>query len=236
MAAPEIRRRRVVIVSFVVAALFLVGTLLTSFGRNGSAPGRSTTEQGAATRSTVAVRTSGPAAERSGVPVGFSHDEHGAVAAAIAYATASQRWLYFTDDEIRKAVSQIATPTAGARLADDVVRTVSSARKRLGASPGRVWWLVRPLARQVVLHQRDSARVAVWVVTVLSAAQVAAPQSEWMTVTVDLTWLGGDWRVDAVGNSPGPTPMTGPDDRPWDAQPFDDALSNFTRLDGEPVK
>ncbi len=30
--------------------------------------------------------------------------------------------------------------------------------------------------------------------------------------------------------------MIGPGDRPWDAEPFDDALDGFTRLDGEPVR
>ncbi len=170
------------------------------------------------------------------MPVGFTHDEHGAVVAAVAFATASQRWLYFTDDEIRAAVEQIAAPSAAPRLTDDVVSEVSTARERLGASSGRVWWLVRPLAWEVEVRTDDEARVSVWVVTVLSAAEVASPQSEWMTVTLDLAWFDDDWRVDAVRDAPGPTPIIGPNDRPWDAEPFDNTLSGFTRMDGEPVK
>ena len=50
-----------------------------------------------------------------------------------------------------------------------------------------------------------------WTVTVLSAEDVAAPQSEWITVTIDLAWVDGDWRVDAVRDTPGPTPMSGPE-------------------------
>ena len=169
------------------------------------------------------------------MPVGFSRNEGGAVAAATVFATASQRWLYFTDDEIRAAVEQIATPAAAERLAEDVVAEVAVTRERLGASPGRVWWLARPLAWEVEVFDKDEARVSVWVVTVLSAAEVAAPQSEWMTVTVDLEWRTGDWHVDSVRDASGPTPMTGPNDRPWNAEPFDDALSGFTRVDGEPV-
>ena len=98
-----------------------------------------------------------------------------------------------------------------------------------------MWWLVRALAWKVESIDRREARVSVWTVTVLSAAKVAAPQSEWMTVTVDLRWVHGDWRVDDVRDVLGPTPMMGPKDRAWDAEPFDDALDGYARLDGEPV-
>jgi hypothetical protein len=116
------------------------------------------------------------------------------------------------------------------------VLDVSTAREQLDASPGRVWWLVRPLAWRVDRFVADEARVSVWVVTILSAAEVAAPQAEYGTVTIDVAWVDGDWRVDAVRDTPGPTPMTGPHDQPWDAVPFDEALDGFTRMDGEPVR
>jgi hypothetical protein len=174
--------------------------------------------------------------ERAGLDVGFTADQDGAVAAAVSYATASQRWLYFNDDEIRAAIAEIATPVAAPRMTDEIVLDVSTARQQLGASPGRIWWLVRPLAWRVEHHDADDARVSVWVITILSAAEVAAPQSEFMTVTLDLAWVDGDWRVDGVRDAPGPTPLSGPQDQPWDAVPFDDALDGFTRLDGEPVR
>lgn len=183
----------------------------------------------------VPAGEAGPVTEEAGMAVGYSRGAPGAEAAAVSFATAPQRWLYFTNADIGLAVARIATPTARARLTDDVVAEVAEARERLGESPGRVWWLVRPLATNVEAHSGHGARVAVWVVTVLSAVEVAAPQTEWMTVTVDLAW-DGDWRVDAVHQAPGPTPMIGPGDRPWDAEPFDDGLAGFTRLDVEPVR
>ncbi|MDZ7734498.1 MAG: hypothetical protein U5R31_16745 [Acidimicrobiia bacterium] len=107
-----------------------------------------------------------------------------------------------------------------------------SASRRAG-----VWWLVRPLAWRVETFSPSGATVAVWrAVTVLSAQEVAAPQAEWVTVTIDLAWVEGDWRVDAVRDTAGPTPQTGPNDQPWDAVPFDEALEGFTRIDGEPLR
>jgi hypothetical protein len=238
----QARSRRWLTTVLVAVAVLLVGLLLTIMSRSWTGPQRSepaeaaTSDAPAPVRPTVPTGSAGPVPEPAGVPVGFSGDEPGAVAAAIAYATASQRWLYFTDEQIRAAIDEIATPAAAPRIADGVITQVSLARDQLGASPGRVWWLVRPLAWAVQHFDPDRARVAVWVVTVLSAAEVAAPQTEWMTVTLDLTWMDGDWRVEAVRDSPGPTPMTGPRDQPWDAVPFDEALDGFTRLDGEPVR
>lgn len=227
---------RLVAVGAVVVALIVAGALLTHLGGGAPTSEHRSPERRNVVGAAAPMRTPGPAAEQAGMPVGFTRRREGAVAAAVAYATASQRWLYFTDDEIKSAIAEIATPAAESRLTGDVVADVSRAREGLGASSGPVWWLVRPLATEVVHHDRDEARVSVWALTVLSAAGVAAPQAEWMTVTIDLAWVAGDWRVDAVRDIPGPTPMIGPGDRPWDAEAFNAALDGFARMDGEPVR
>ncbi len=226
-------RRRLAIAASITAAMFLAGWFLSIIGRP-SPPNRSpSVETVTEVRPVVPVGVAGPVAEQAAVDVGFAADENGAIAAAVSYATAAQRWLYFTDDEITEAVTEIATPTAAPRLAEDVVADVGLAREQLAASPGRVWWLVRPLAWNVAHFGVDEASVSVWTVTLLSAEEVAAPQTEWITVTADLVLTDGDWRVEAVRDTPGPTPMTGPKDIPWDAVPFDDALDGFTRMDRE---
>jgi hypothetical protein len=163
-------------------------------------------------------------------------DGVGAAAVAVRVATASQRWLYLTDEQVAGEVTGLATAEAGPWLAEETVAEIRSARDQLGSSPGAVWWLVRPMATRVERANAHTAQVSVWVVTVLSAVEIAAPQAEWVTVTVDLDWTPEGWRVDGVREEPGPTPMTGPRDGPWDAMPFDDALSGFVRLDGEAVK
>lgn len=228
-------RNRVLILVGVIVAVFLVGVLLANIAGESSSDADASGPVPERPAVLVVSGTSGPTGEPASLP-GSPQGERGAVVAAVAFAAASQRWLYFTDDEIRDAVEQIATPAAAARMADDVVAEVSAARQQLGASSGRVWWLVRPLAWELESHDDREARVSVWVVTVLSAAEVAAPQSEWATVTLDLAWVDGGWRVDAIRDSPGPTPIIGPRDRAWDAVPFDDALRGFTRMDGEPVR
>lgn len=234
---PSPPSRRTAIIAAVAVIVLVAGVLLVRMtGDDSPSPdGGDTATAVASPRPTAPVGATGPAGEVAGVPVGFAADEAGAVAAAIAYATASQRWLYFTDAEIEAAIAEITTPVAAPRLAEDVVADVSMARDQLAQAQGRTWWLVRPLAWLVDQFRDTEARVSVWTVTILSAAGVAAPQSEFLTVTLDLAWVDGDWRVDGVRDTPGPTPITGPHDQPWDAEPFDDALDGFTRIDTEPV-
>jgi hypothetical protein len=235
MVAGDGSRRRVLVGGSVVVALIAIGALLSQLGGGAPNSASDVNKDQPPPRPVVQAGEAGPISERAGMPVGFSQDEEGAVAAAIAYATAPQRWLYFTDDEIAAAVTEIATSAAAPRLVDEVVADVRVAREQLGASSGRVWWLVRPLAWHLELHTAGEAQVTVWLVTVLSAAEVAAPQTEWMSVSVALEWAEDDWRLDGIHESPGPTPMTGPRDEPWNAEPFDETLQGFIRMDGEPV-
>ncbi|MDQ3642056.1 MAG: hypothetical protein M3450_11505, partial [Actinomycetota bacterium] len=104
---------------------------------------------------------------------GQDRTEHGARTTAIVFATASQDWLYMTDEQIDRSVRAIATASAGPSLSRETVIDLRTARDALAKSPGRVWWLVRPLASRVERFDPASARVVVWTVTVLSAADVA---------------------------------------------------------------
>ncbi|MGH9212783.1 MAG: hypothetical protein ACRD2C_19250 [Acidimicrobiales bacterium] len=232
------RRRRRVVVLVIGTLVWGLATLLLQLhgpGGDQEAPTAPATRGQEAPPTSQPGATGGPMTERSGLPAGFSHDEAGAVAAAVAYAGASQRWLYWTDGQIATAVAEMATPEAAERLTDEIVATVRAARDELAESPGRVWWLVHPLAWRVDRYSPGRATVAVWTMRLLSASDVAVPQTEWLTSTLDLDWVNGDWRLAEVRDTAGPTPMTGPRDEPWQPEPFDEALAGFTRLDGEPV-
>ncbi|HTO01240.1 MAG TPA: hypothetical protein VL068_11250 [Microthrixaceae bacterium] len=228
--------RRTAIIAAVVGLALVAGLVLVRMTRNSTpTPKREDAPPAASPRPTAKRGASGLLGDVAGIHVGFSADESGAVGAAIAYATASQRWLYFTDDAIEAAVAEIATPVASPRIATDVVSDVSMVREQLAQAQGPIWWIVRPLAWRVEQFSETDARVSVWTVTILSAAGVAVPQSEFLTVTLDLAWVQGNWRVDGVRDTPGPTPITGPQDQPWDAEPFDQALDGFTRIGEESV-
>ncbi len=215
-------RAKALVASAVVAA-FALGAVAS---RNGApSPKRAVEHQ----------PVSGEAPERpSGTGGEHQATEDGARAAAIAFATASQDWLYLSDEQVDRSVRAVAGAAAVDTLSRETVAELRAARDALRQSPGRVWWLVRPLASRVERFEPASARVVVWTVTVLSAADVAMPQAEWMRVAVELVWEQGAWRVQSIAEVPGPTPTTGTKDRPWQPEPLDTALDGFQRAGSPP--
>ena len=209
-------RRRALAGAAATVALLLLAVALTT--RAGSAPRR------------AAPAAEGPGPQPAPASGGGERNEDGGRAAAVSMATASQDWLYLGDADIEAAVRARATAQAGPALAAETVAELGQARQALGASSGRVWWLVRPLATHVEHYDPSRARVVVWTVTVLSATDVALPQADWVRVAVELVWADGAWRCEAVTDTPGPTPATGAKDRPWQASAFDDALDGFARV------
>jgi hypothetical protein len=202
-------------------------------GGRGDAPARSVSSSAPPAADGAAASEDGDAGAVGGG--GFGRDEAGAAEAALAYTAASQRWLYLREDQVAEAVAQIAAPRSADALVAQVVEETRPTRDELAQAPGPVWWWVHPLAWRVETHSDSQASVAVWTLSVLSATGVAVPQSEWMTVTVDLEWVEDDWRVAEMRGRPGPTPIASPRDEPWDAAPFAEALDGFTRMREEPA-
>lgn len=226
-------RRLVVLGAGGALVLLAVGVVLLRVSRPPGVDSPPSSEPAAVDGTTgVTDHSTVPVTSPGGEPVGSDRSEAGAVAAAVGYAGASQRWLYWTDEQITAAVTDVATPNAADRLTGEILGDIGAARDELVESPGRVWWLVQPLAWRVARYSPEGATVEVWLMTLLSASDVAVPQTEWLTATLELEWLEGAWRLESVREAPGPTPMTGPRDEPWEPEPFDDALAGFTRLDG----
>lgn len=235
MTGPQTRGRWGLIIWVTSLVLLTLTAVVVRFSDDHrgqeEAPGSGSGASSAQAASTDAAEPAPAVNREAASPSGFARDEDGAAAAAVEHVAAGQKWLYLSDDELVSAVADIAAPDAVDDLSEDIVDDVRLAREELSASPGRVWWFVHPLAWQVDRFSEDAATVSVWVVTILSAVDVTAPQAEWMTVTVDLEWVDGGWRLREMVDRPGPTPMTNPSDRPWESQRFDDHLEDFTRLD-----
>lgn len=171
-----------------------------------------------------------PVAVSSELP---GRSRQGAVEVALGLASAPQRWMYLSDADLTEDVRTIASRQSADRLTAEIVAEVRLARDALRRSPGRVWWIVRPLAWRVETFAADRARVSVWTVSVLSAADVAVPQADWATTAVDLVWEDNAWRLLASRDTPGPTPRLGGRDAAWEPEPFDTALEGFHRVGTE---
>jgi hypothetical protein len=214
--------------------MLAIGLLLAGMGA-----GRLTAPSNTRERPVATAATSVPApvsSDDSTARTTGDRTEGGAVAAALELAAAPQTWLYLGDAALEAAVRRVATSEASDRLVDEVVGEVGVVRDALARSPGRVWWVVRPLATRVDSYTSDRAQVSVWTVTILSAADVAMPQSDWFITLLDLRWETGAWRLAATSESAGPTPQLGGRDEVWEPEPFDETLAGFERVGAEAAR
>jgi hypothetical protein len=221
---------RLRVLAVVSTVVFLGGVLLV---RTSWSPPDNADHQRRPIESDGPASTFVPADGRSAGAADSDSDKVGAVAAALDLAAAAQDWLYLSDEDLETAVRAVAAPTSADRLVEQTIAEVGLARDALARSPGRVWWVVSPLASRVDTFTPGRAQVSVWTVSVLSAADVAMPQSDWTTTVFDLEWDGSRWRLVAAFDTPGPTPQLAGRDEPWEPEPFDDSLVGFTRVGAE---
>ena len=177
----------------------------------------------------------GPSGAVAGMPVGYAHSRDGARAAALSFASVvPQRALYLSRDQVTDAVRGLAADGARDALTAQVLADFDRAQPLLAASDTVTWWAVASLAVHVDAYTPDRARVSVWVTHVLSKQGVAAPQSSWATVTVELVWERDDWRIWSQTTAPGPTPALDASDVPATAAGLDQRLAGFELVDPAP--
>lgn len=232
--------RRAVMLGVTAVVVMTVGVVLV--GVRGGEP--STPQAAARTASHGAVPVDdadpsaghGPSGITAGIGVGFTHDEAGAVAAAVSYATAPQSWLYLSDEDVTAGVAGIVVPEASDDLAGNLVQEVRLLRTELEKASGTVWFVVSPLATRVDDYDDESGRavVRVWSVRVLSAQGVAVPQAGWQTTTFRLRWHDDDWRIVSTDDADGPVPQLEVGLQPWTADYMGAELEGFVRVGATP--
>lgn len=230
--------RSIAVLVGVALVALVAGAALRGTTDPGPSPSRSAAVPGPSSDAnpdgSSGVTDAGPRERVDGVGTGFSHDEAGAVAAAEAYASAPQAWLYLSDEDVERSAAAVTVPTARDAVVDRLVEEAGLLREELRTASGTVWFVVAPLATRVESYSSGRAVVRVWLVRVLSADGVAVPQSGWQTVTFELAWHEGDWRIADVAEAEGPTPQLEAGLRPWSAGYLDEELAGFSRVGATP--
>jgi hypothetical protein len=158
----------------------------------------------------------GPRQVQHGVGVGYAHNEQGAVAAAANYTRVLSSDRILDDASRRAAIDTLAAPEARARLQKTFDQAVASLRKGLGVSgaAGRgtqVLLRATPVGWRVEEYGPGAAKVAIWVTSVggsIGGSGGPVPVREgWGTTTVQLRWVGGDWKQVDSATTDGPVPI-----------------------------
>ena len=146
----------------------------------------------------------GPFAETDGVPTGYARTEAGAVSAAVNFS------LITASADLEDPASLIsAMETAAAPAWREEARAQASAGhefmvRRYG---GGAELSSTPVRYDVERFSPQEAVVKLWTVSVASGSRGPTVHEVWGTLTVQLAWVEGDWRVTGNRSSPGPVPV-----------------------------
>jgi hypothetical protein len=178
------------------------------------------------------VETPGPRSETAGVPTGFARSRAGATAAAVTYVRQGQRVFDLIGPDRTRALQAIVSRAATGGYLAQASAQLAELDGIEGRGNGPLIWDVSVLATRVDAYTAQRALVSIWRVGVLSIGGLTAPLAEWTTVAYELVWERGDWRIWSETQSPGPTPMGHPDERPSTPEQLRAALAGFARFPG----
>ncbi|RDG34580.1 hypothetical protein DVH02_29905 [Streptomyces corynorhini] len=152
------------------------------------------------------------------IPSGFARDEQGAASAAANYAVAlgSDAMFHATGrDEVIRATHD---PAKADGLLTDLDRAYSPAFLKTvglnedGSAPDGLTFVSRtvPIGTKVTKIDNTAATVEVWSTGLVGLAGEGStkPVTEtWFTLTEQLTWTDGDWKITSSSQTQGPTPV-----------------------------
>lgn len=154
------------------------------------------------------------------VQAGFAHDEQGAQSAAANYAV-----TLVSADIVKPAlrddiVRQVFVADKQAALADKFDKAYSEeflssiGLDKNGNATGGNTYVSRtmPIGTKTTQYSDTNAAVDVWCTGVFGTAgeKTTTPvSSDWFTMTLQLRWVDGDWKVESFSQKDGPAPVPG---------------------------
>lgn len=183
-------------------------------------------------RTTVASTGAGPERAIAGVPRGFAHNREGAVAALLNYGALLGNPQILLDASRRAQVlSLIATERYAATFQGRGAAALETVRRgplvRGLATGAQTAYLASPIAYRVVSYTDAEAVVDGWGVSIVGNDQGVNPQATWGTTRTTARWESGEWRIDDVQPTAGPTPRLAPGQAPSAAGDFLARLSGL---------
>lgn len=250
--APRARRGRgVLALAGIVVVVAAVIAINSSKHNNGAASQGATTGVGGGVppatatvgQSSAAGGTSSPAfpaqTGTGNVLTGYSDTQNGAESAAANYVAAYGSEAMMTAGSRHQLVHQIADPSIETNLQQQLDQAFALAAQGFGLdkdgnAPTGQNFVSRavPFGTSLANYSGAKATVAVWTNMIAGTAGQGSthPVSEtWSTVTLNLTWVNGDWKWSSFTQADGPTPVPAGQtvSSPSDLQ---NAVKQFARL------
>ncbi|MEU1698392.1 hypothetical protein [Streptomyces pseudogriseolus] len=223
-----------------VTVVGVVVLLIAAIAFANRGDGDSDGEEGADSPKAAATAPSGEkpvSAGAAGIPAGFAHDRQGAESAAANYAVALGSAEMFNKAQRDPILQSIIVP---ARVADFEARLDQAytpefnknvGLKEDGTTPQGLTFVSRttPIGTKVIESSSDTATVEVWCSGLLGLAGESSTNpvtNSWFTISMQLEWTDGDWKIVTHSQKDGPTPVPG-DERASNADEMAKAVQEY---------
>lgn len=176
----------------------------------------------------------GPYRFEGEAPLGYAHNQNGAMAAASGFVTLPVRLLTRSQDDAINALGKMVAPEAISTIVDKyqndyaTVRAGFATAQTLTANP-RVFAQAIPAGVRVVDASKDKVRTQVWLLVMVAIEGLVQPTAGWELHDITVVWRNGDWKVSEWTGQPGPTPSWG-SSTATGVQPFLDSVTPFQPL------
>ncbi|CAM5453817.1 hypothetical protein SALBM217S_08761 [Streptomyces griseoloalbus] len=173
----------------------------------------------------------------AGIPAGFAHDRRGAESAAANYAVALVSADILKPARRAEIVRQVFVADKQASLEGRFDTAYSKEflssiglDENGNAAPGDTYVSrTMPIGTKVTSYSDADATVDVWCSGVFGTAGEKTTNpvtSDWFTMTLQLRWADGDWKVDSFAQKDGPAPVPG-DDKASTAEEMAKAVQEY---------
>lgn len=178
-----------------------------------------------------------PVQGAGGIPSGFARTEQGAQSAAANYAVALGGDGMFSKASRDEIISRVHTAESAPTLQSELDSAYSAEfLKNVGLNaegepPGDSTFVSRttPVGTKATRYQDSSATVEVWCMGLIGLAgeDSTMPVKEtWFTMTQELEWSDGDWKLSSSTQRQGPAPVPG-DNRASSADEMAEAAEGY---------
>lgn len=155
-----------------------------------------------------------------GIPSGFPHNQQGAESAAANYSVVLVSADILKPARRSEIVQQVFVADKVSALQAKLDKAYSKEflsnvglDENGNAASGQTYISrTMPVGTKVTDHSADAATVEVWCTGVFGTAGDDSKNpvsNDWFTMTLQLRWADGDWKVDSFSQKPGPAPVNG---------------------------
>jgi hypothetical protein len=212
----------------VVLLLVVVAVINRTSGSSGQAGAAGTSGSAAGTGSgggslakasaTAPTGTQPVTTSQDGIATGYPHTPEGAQSAAVNYSVALGSSQMYATTTRHAIVATVADPNVEGALDSQMDPSYTSLANKLGLrngqGPAGETFVSRtvPVGTKADSYDLQHATVEVWSTGLIGLAGTGSttPVTQyWFTVTIQLDWTGGDWKVSGYSQKDGPTPVAG---------------------------